>query len=147
MKIVSIKKIGRGEEIEYKSGDKLLFADRTFIKGSRFYPISVKQWNDGTQLSDEECAKAFIDIVDFLRQKEQNPIIVINRDDERMKLWYSLCNERKLEIEWTSNLEIERRDYEGYLRFFENGQLMTEERRILKTREEFEDWWLKRKNK
>jgi hypothetical protein len=147
LKTVGIKIIGRGEEIEYKSGGKLLFAERTFIDGSRFFPDSVKKWNDGKELSEAECIKAFTDIVDFLTENNLNPIIVINTDDEKMKLWQFLCNERKLEIEWTSNLEIEKRDYEHALEFFQNRRLLTEERKVLRTREEFEEWWLRRKTK
>src|SRR5688500_1179967 len=105
---VSIRIIGRGEEIEYTFGERHLCADMTFMNGLRFFPASVEKWNDGTELTEDERTMVFIDVVDFLIGNEPNPIIVINTNDEKMSLWSSLCNERKLEIEWTSNLEVEK---------------------------------------
>ncbi|MFQ5936438.1 MAG: hypothetical protein ACE5LB_08530 [Acidiferrobacterales bacterium] len=57
---------GRGEELSYRSGSKVVTAAITWINGLRLYKNSFTHWSDGTPLSKGEYELVLNRICEYL---------------------------------------------------------------------------------
>ena len=84
----------RGEDLNYRRGERALQAGFTWVNGPRLYPDTIRAWRDGTALGAEEQAMVFRDLLAFLVRGGELPIVVIDRDGASRFVWERVAREK-----------------------------------------------------
>jgi hypothetical protein len=115
----------RGEDITYRLSNRSINIGFTWINGARVYTETIAKWEGGSILTPEEKKRVFIEVVRFVGEKREKPIIVININDLSRSLWEELCliNEALINnIEYTSKEEQYQFERKMYLEFINAGK-------------------------
>jgi hypothetical protein len=115
----------KGEWITYAQHDKEIEVESTWMNGARFYPESIDRWKGGPPLTDGERERVFIDVVNFVKRKNERPIVVINTDDPLKELWERLCSLNQpviKRVEYTSDEEQYQSERETWLNVMRAGK-------------------------
>jgi hypothetical protein len=115
----------RDEGITYRLPDKHMHLWSTWTNGARLYTETIAKWEDGSVLTRDEKKRVFNEVVLFVGQKDEKPIIVINSDDPSKALWEDLCLSNQLfikNIEYTSREEQSQFERNMYLGFIKAGK-------------------------
>jgi hypothetical protein len=115
----------RGEGITYQLPDKHMHLWSTWTNGARLYTETIAKWEDGSVLTQEEKKRVFDEVVRFIGQKDEKPIIVINSDDPSKDLWQELCSSNQpfiKNIEYTSKQGQQQSERNMYLQFIKAGK-------------------------
>jgi hypothetical protein len=115
----------RGEGITYSLPDKYMHLWFTWIDGARIYTKTINKWEGGLLLTRDEKKKVFNEVLRFVEQKAEKPIIVIDKDDPSRGLWEELCSASQpliKSIEYTSREVQYQSQRKMYLDFIKAGK-------------------------
>ena len=97
----------------------------TWIDGARIYTNTIDKWEGGSILTIDEKERVFNEVLQFVVQKAEIPIIVIDRDDPSKGLWEELCSANQpliKSIEYTSREVQYQSQRKMYLDFIKAGK-------------------------
>jgi len=112
----------RGEGITYSLPNRSADVWFTWMDGARIYTATIAKWRHGSPLTRHEKEMVFNEVLRFVVQKAERPIIVINEDDPSKELWEQLCSANQpviKNIEYTSRekqTQLERSMYLGFIK-------------------------------
>jgi hypothetical protein len=115
----------RGEDIHYHLGSRDLTAEFTWVGGARLYPGSIRRWRDGMELTSEEKAKVFQDLLRFIADTGEPTIVVVNRHDPSRAIWETASSAPPgwvTTIEYTSESEQRARERAMFLSTLRAGK-------------------------
>ena len=81
----------RGEDLTYRRGDRTLELSFTYLGGARLYVDGIERWSDGAMLTDAERGAVFVDVLRYVAEQRERPIVVINSDDSSAAFWDAQC--------------------------------------------------------
>ena len=98
----------RGEGVICTLGGRRVEVASSWHNGERLYPGTMRAWSDGQPLADDEALSVFRQVVSFVAQQHEKPVVVLNRDDPRLALWERGCAEVAdgiVRVDYTSDAE------------------------------------------
>jgi hypothetical protein len=140
----------RGEDIFYsmQDGRSILFGF-TWANGARIYPSSIKKWGGiNEDITSEEKKEILKDVIAFVGQGREKPIVNINSDDFEKELWEGVCKSESSSIqcvEYTSNKKQAGIEREMFLSVLKAGKELTIDGRKIKNEKGLDDY-LKERN-
>jgi hypothetical protein len=138
----------RGEGITYSLRDKYLHLGIAWVKEStlytpRLYTETMNKWEDGSILKQAEKKRVFSEVVHFIAQKHEKPIIVINSNDTSRDFWENLCSVNLSLIaglEYPSLEEYRHFNRKFYLDFIESGKRVIINRTEIRNKKELDQF-------
>lgn len=76
--IYKIKILGRGEELFFQKGDDALICDIS-ARFAMIDPLSIKRWDNGSKISDEERTLILAKIIDLYKEAYQDELAVLKK--------------------------------------------------------------------
>ena len=135
----------RGECIFYALQDgRSISLDFTWVNGTRIYPSSIKKWGGVNEdITREDKIKILKDIIAFVNQGREKPILKINSDDSDKELWESVCRSESSSIkciEYTSNKKQAEFERGMFLSVLKAGKGLTINGRIIQSEKDLDDY-------
>ena len=83
----------RGEDIFYSLQDgRSILLGFTWANGARIYPHSIKKWGGiKDDITPEEKIRILKDVIAFVNQGGEKPVVNINSNDSDKELWENVC--------------------------------------------------------
>ncbi len=140
----------RAEGITYRLSNNSTELWFTWVNGARIYTETINKWKNDSLLTRNEKERVFNEVVKFVEQKAEKPIIVISADDPSKDLWEQLCSANQLlikDIEYTSSEKQYQQERNMYLGIIKAGKKLVLDETEISNEKEIDEAMQKRRKK